>query len=140
MSFEMKNCQNPPAKNRVNPIVHGWPESRTELMDAVKAFGFGGVVTNPSHENWFEGYRNNVREFKSVMKELDDRDLSYWIYDENGYPSGYAGGETLKGHLELEAKGFSFRPETASYNEDGSLKNIYLAGEFAGFAFHVMKK
>ena len=40
---------------------------------------------------------------------------------------------------ELEAKGFSFRPETASYNEDGSLKNIYLAGEFAGFAFHVMK-
>lgn len=72
MSFEMKNWQNPPAKNRVNPIVHGWPESRTELMDAVKAFGFGGVVTNPSHENWYEGYRNNVREFKSVMKELDD--------------------------------------------------------------------
>ena len=41
---------------------------------------------------------------------------------------------------ELEAKGFSFRPETASYNEDGSLKKIYLAGEFAGFAFHLLKK
>lgn len=41
---------------------------------------------------------------------------------------------------ELEAKGFSFRPETASYNEDGTLKNIYLAGEFAGFAFHIIKK
>ena len=41
---------------------------------------------------------------------------------------------------ELEQKGFSFRPETASYNDDGTLKNIYLAGEFAGFAIHVIKK
>ena len=41
---------------------------------------------------------------------------------------------------ELEEKGFSFRPETASYNDDGSLKNIYLAGEFAGFAIHIIKK
>ena len=41
---------------------------------------------------------------------------------------------------ELEAKGYSFVPETASYNEDGSLKNIYLAGEFAGFAIHIIKK
>jgi len=41
---------------------------------------------------------------------------------------------------ELESKGFSFVPETASYNADGTLKNIYLAGEFAGFAIHVIKK
>lgn len=41
---------------------------------------------------------------------------------------------------ELEAKGYSFVPETASFNEDGSLKNIYLAGEFAGFAIHIIKK
>ena len=136
MSFEMKNWQNPPAKNRVNPIVHGWPESRTELMDAVKAFGFGGVVTNPSHENWYEGYRNNVREFKSVMKELDDRDLSYWIYDENGYPSGYAGGETLKGHLELEAKGFymyrtiTYFPRHTTYRIQDDTDKIVWAAKY----------
>lgn len=41
---------------------------------------------------------------------------------------------------ELEAKGYRFVPETASYNEDGTLKNIYLDGEFAGFAIHVIKK
>ena len=51
-----------------------------------------------------------------------------------------ATGDVDAAKAELEAKGFSFRPETATYNEDGSLKNIYLAGEFAGFAFHVMKK
>ena len=41
---------------------------------------------------------------------------------------------------ELEAKGYEFVPETASYHPDGSLKNIYLAGEFAGFAIHIIKK
>lgn len=41
---------------------------------------------------------------------------------------------------ELESKGFTFVPETASFNEDGSLKNIYMAGEFAGFAIHIIKK
>ena len=41
---------------------------------------------------------------------------------------------------ELKAKGFGFRNETAAYNEDGKLKNIYLAGEFGGFAIHIMQK
>lgn len=41
---------------------------------------------------------------------------------------------------ELEGKGFSFLDDTASYNEDGSLKNIYLDGEFGGFAIHIIKK
>lgn len=41
---------------------------------------------------------------------------------------------------ELKEKGFSFRMETAAYNEDGSLKNIYLDGEFGGFAIHILQK
>ncbi len=41
---------------------------------------------------------------------------------------------------ELKGKGFSFRPESAAYTEDGKLKNIYLAGEFGGFAIHIMRK
>lgn len=41
---------------------------------------------------------------------------------------------------ELKEKGFSFRMETAAYTEDGKLKNIYLDGEFGGFAIHIMQK
>ena len=41
---------------------------------------------------------------------------------------------------ELKQKGFSFRPETAAYTEDGKLKNIYLDGEFGGFAIHILQK
>lgn len=41
---------------------------------------------------------------------------------------------------ELKEKGFSFKIDTAAYNEDGSLKNIYLDGEYGGFAIHIMQK
>lgn len=30
--------------------------------------------------------------------------------------------------------------DTAAYTQDGSLKNIYLDGEFGGFAIHIMQK
>ena len=40
---------------------------------------------------------------------------------------------------ELKGKGFSFNMNTAAYTEDGKLKNIYLDGEFGGFAIHIMQ-
>jgi len=40
----------------------------------------------------------------------------------------------------VKSKGFSFREETASYDETGKLSNIYLDGEFCGFAIHIMQK
>ncbi len=40
---------------------------------------------------------------------------------------------------ELKEKGFSFNMETAAYTDDGKLKNIYLNGEFGGFAIHIMQ-
>lgn len=41
---------------------------------------------------------------------------------------------------ELKEKGMSFNMDTAAYDEEGKLKNIYLDGEFGGFAIHIMKK
>jgi len=41
---------------------------------------------------------------------------------------------------DLKQKGFGFREETAAYSEDGVLSNIYLDGEFGGFAIHIMRK
>lgn len=41
---------------------------------------------------------------------------------------------------ELKEKGFSFQPDTAAYNGEGRLKNIYLEGEYGGFAIHIMQK
>ena len=41
---------------------------------------------------------------------------------------------------ELKGKGFGFRMDTAAYTEDGKLKNVYLDGEYGGFAIHIMRK
>lgn len=41
---------------------------------------------------------------------------------------------------ELGAKGFSFQMDTAAYADDGRIKNVYLSGEFGGFAIHIMQK
>lgn len=47
----------------------------------------------------------------------------------------------LEGAMEeLKEKGFSFRMSTASYKEDGRIKNVYLEGEYGGFAIHIMEK
>ena len=41
---------------------------------------------------------------------------------------------------DLKVKGFSFSMDTAAYTEDGKLKNIYLEGEYGGFAIHILQK
>ena len=35
---------------------------------------------------------------------------------------------------------FSFSMDTAAYFDDGRLKNVYLDGEYGGFAIHIMEK
>ena len=114
-------------------------------------------------ENKFEllhvGINNNSPEEALQLAELlsDLFDLS----PRHGNKSEFAGSyfECMKapflgknGHIamgtadleaaveELKAKGFGFNMDTASYNDDGKLKNVYLAGEFGGFAIHIMQK
>ena len=41
---------------------------------------------------------------------------------------------------ELKGKGFSFNMDTAAYTDEGKIKNVYLDGEFGGFAIHIMQK
>lgn len=41
---------------------------------------------------------------------------------------------------ELKRKGFSFNMDTAAYAEDGKIKNVYLTGEYGGFAIHILQK
>ncbi len=40
---------------------------------------------------------------------------------------------------ELKEKGFSLNMDTAAYSPEGKLVNVYLDGEFGGFAIHIME-
>jgi hypothetical protein len=62
-------------------------------LSDLKAHGFGGVFVHPRYgltndylyDEWFDLFRYTV----DKAKELG---LDVWIYDENSYPSGFAGG------------------------------------------------
>ena len=41
---------------------------------------------------------------------------------------------------ELEARGYTFDPDTAKYKPDGTLNAIYLTDEICGFAVHLVGK
>lgn len=128
--------QNPPARFRVNPIVHEWPENRTDAMDAIKDYGYGGVVTNVPYHNGFTSNPHNCNEFSDILKELEERGLTYWIYDEDGYPSGRGGGLTLEGHPELAAKGIfmyrriAYEPLHAKYHLPDEAEKIVWAAKY----------
>jgi hypothetical protein len=64
-----------------------------EIMNYYKNNGFGGVIVHPRpglitgylSDSWFDLFRYTVEKGKKL-------DLNVWIYDENSYPSGFAGG------------------------------------------------
>lgn len=90
----------------MNIMWHSWKENYKDMIKAIGDYGFGGVVTNVPIDNGFTSNKENIENFGCVIDEIKKNGLSYWIYDEAGYPSGQAGGLTLENHPELQAKGF----------------------------------
>lgn len=91
------------------------------MLADYKAQGFGGAFVHPRpglkteylSKEWF-------RLWKYALEKGKELDLNIWIYDENSYPSGFAGG-----HVPAEM------PE--SYNEGQALELVRIAdGKPAG--------
>ncbi|MBC7348337.1 MAG: hypothetical protein H5U05_00020 [Candidatus Aminicenantes bacterium] len=97
LSETLNLLADPPAEYRPAPLWV-WNEDmtvekiRTQLTD-FKDKGFGGVFVHPRpglitpylSEEWLSLFKETVR----LGRELG---LKVWIYDENSYPSGFAGG------------------------------------------------
>ena len=64
------------------------------------------MVTNVA----FDDYMANETKWNAFIRGVDAAKtlgMSLWLYDECGYPSGAAGGLTLRGHPEYEARGLN---------------------------------
>ncbi len=97
----------PPAEARILKIIHNWPdppEAQDQLIRTLRTQGFGGVVCNVSFEQYLESDAK-WRAFARAVNEAKKAGWALWLYDERGYPSGNAGGITLRGHPEWEARG-----------------------------------
>lgn len=132
----IEEFKDPSEKYRMKAILHAWPGEPDILLDAIQAFGYGGTATNPSLKNGYTSNPDNLKAFGELTEKIRDRGLGYWIYDENGYPSGYAGGQTLDGHPELEAKGFymvrkiAYQPRHAVFELDDESDKIVWAAKY----------
>ena len=100
--------ENPPAWARPQ-MFFVWngqvtTERVREMLQQYKAEGIGGVFIHPRpgliteylSPEWFEMWQFAVTECQRLGMECH-------IYDENGFPSGFAGGEVLSAHPELAA-------------------------------------
>ncbi len=130
---------NPELKYRVKPMMHSsWPkEEPTVMVDALKYFGYGGAVLNPPRNDGDEFAQDEaVAQLGKVTRYMKEQGMDYWIYDENGYPSGHAGGRTLKGHPELESKGIfmirriAYEPRHTTFTIDDETDKIVWAAKY----------
>ena len=89
--------ENPPSEYRTMPLWV-WNGKVTEkelerMIVELKEKGFGGLFVHPRpgmiteylSDDWFKMYEYTVKRGKELGLEV-------WIYDENSYPSGFAGG------------------------------------------------
>ncbi|MDI6827188.1 MAG: glycosyl hydrolase [Armatimonadota bacterium] len=98
---------NPPAESRILKIIHNWPDdskAQDNLISKLSDAGFGGVVCNVSFDKYLESEEKWVA-FVRAVKAANKMGMSLWLYDEKGYPSGTAGGLTMRDHPEWEARG-----------------------------------
>ena len=63
-----------------------------------------GLMTSYLSDDWF-------RLWKTALDEAKRLDMNIWMYDENSYPSGFAGGYVPESMPESRGRGLHFREE-----------------------------
>lgn len=100
----------PPALYRPLQIIHNFDSfgkdeaTLRERMQWLKEVGIGGLVCNVSFNDYMRS-EEQWRIFLAGIKVAEELGLHLWLYDEEGYPSGAAGGLVLEQHPEVEAVG-----------------------------------
>ena len=69
-----------------------------------KNIGYGGICTNVSHKKYMQD-EIEWELFEYALDFCSKENMRVWIYDEDGFPSGFADGITLKNYPEGQAKG-----------------------------------
>ena len=106
----------PPNEHRILKIIHSWPDEadqQDKLIRTLLSQGFGGVVCNISFQDYMES-EAKWQAFVRAVQAAREAGMSMWLYDEKGYPSGVAGGLTLRKHPEFEASGLLLAEATTN--------------------------
>ena len=107
-----------PIPHKPLKIIHGfdYPEEAPirekqaairQKLEELAGLGYGGVVTNVHSRHHYLQSPEEWQLLRYTFQTCREMGLRTWIYDEQGYPSGGAGGLTLEGHPERQAKGLA---------------------------------
>ncbi|MHC4433259.1 MAG: glycosyl hydrolase [Planctomycetota bacterium] len=77
-----------------------------------------GLMTPYLSDDWF-------RLWKVALKEAEKLDMNVWIYDENSYPSGFAGGLVPDAMPESRGRGLVFREQESVGKFDDSTLAVF---------------
>ena len=75
-------------------------------VDSLCEKGYGGIVMNVDHIDYLKS-SDSFERVREIALYAKSKGMKVWLYDEQYYPSGAAGGHTLKGHPEFEAAALS---------------------------------
>ncbi len=134
----LPDWSHPPVQCRPLQIVHGVPaqQATPEAMAKLKDLGLGGIVCNVAFGEYLRS-EANWRALEQAVKSCQEVGLRVWIYDEDGYPSGAAGGLVLEGHPEFEALALAYDPSQSdpfilrpAYEHTHASNNFYAARRF----------
>lgn len=92
-----KPFADPDRRYAVYQIIHGGAAS-PELAAHYDELGFGGIVGNIPYTTDFPNDEPLWQKTAEGMRSYIRRGMHTWIYDENGYPSGTAGGYVTEHH------------------------------------------
>ncbi len=106
-------------------LEHEELKRQIQNMKSIGLNGFfmharGGLITEYCSDEWYDCVKTCIKEAKRL-------DMEAWAYDENGWPSGFAGGKLLedkKNHVAFLTHKIGSFDENAFkvYNLDGSLQ------------------
>ncbi|MGQ9880340.1 MAG: hypothetical protein ACUVSV_05690 [Armatimonadota bacterium] len=102
--------KNPLAQYRPLQIIHNFDvfgkdeATLRQRMEWLKATGIGGLVANVSFHDYLRS-EEQWRIFQAGLRVCEELGLVFWLYDEEGYPSGAAGGLVLERNPDFEASG-----------------------------------
>src|SRR3546814_3408196 len=95
-----------PTTYRMNQNIHYIPEDdsmQQALIDRYIETGYGGFAVNVSYDDYLT--TTGMEAFKSFCHKAKAAGLELWLYDEQGYPSGNAGGRVIERNPTWEAMG-----------------------------------
>jgi len=113
MKSAASNSIIPDGQFRPLKLIHDWgvsglrdqAERRSKIdsiLERLKRLGYGGIVTNVDMQGYLED-GDNWETLRYIVPAARRQGFRVWLYDEHGYPSGGAGGITLRDHPEYEA-------------------------------------